>query len=355
MRGFEWRYLWKQCHAGLLRTVNVGEPIEAFTLSSDGNIVGMHHVHGFDESGTQSFISVHDLDTEQVLQRHKCGEVVGLFYDREHSEFCFSSVHGHVHRFPTHGKPTFTQRNPDQTRAAAPLPRTNSVLVVGDYGQLRVCPRGSNEAIVVCDLPDGFVCGGLAVSDDGTWCLLFSRGRVSEQRCLRVELPTGKTTWSKNYDVEFARMGHGRPAAFLNAGEVAIHSGVRGVVTLDCETGDVVGSLERPNASHSSWLRESPGVDFLAALHDSRGNVTVWDLETKEIIATLPHEQVTDAEWVNDDVLVTSGRDGCLRWWNIPLAVRGARTKMASLRFVNFWEAASGRDGREILTVSGAD
>ncbi len=355
VRGFEWRYLWKQCHAGLIKTVDVEEPIEAFAMSADGKYVGMHHVSGYDGQRIQTFSSIRDLSLNKPLRRDQFGYAVGLFYDHGRSEFGFASMSGHLHRFPINGEAIRSQPNPNRTRAAVPLYRSDGVLVAGDYGELRICPRGANQSIKVCDFPDDFLCGALAVSDDESYCFAFDRASPEKRKVLRIEIPSGDITWEKRYSVGFAPIDHGKPAAFVDTDKAIIHIANHGVVMIDVETGDIVDSLEKPMGIKSTWLGESPGVDFLAALDESLRNITIWDLKTKKIIAVLPHEHVTDAQWVSDDVLVTSGRDGCLRWWNIPLAVQGARAEMVDLRFINFWSTTTSQDGQEMLTVSGAD
>lgn len=352
LRGFEWRYLWKRCHAGLVKTLDVGQPIVRFVISPDETRIGLAQSQTTDGSIERSF-SVRSLDSNEVLFRQSCGELVGEFFDRRNGELCFATVGGHVLRIKTEDARVVSLANafPRYTRTAVPMNERDAILASGDYGELRIHERGAKTPSRVIALPEKMICRGLSLSPDDRRCLVYgvSKGGL---RLLGVDIATGRVEWSKKL---VASVRSGRLGEFLTANEVISFAGLQSPKIIQIDTGNDTDSFEKPKATRGGWLSLSPERGFLASVDPSLGSAVIWDVQSRSIVAVVPHEDATWGQWLNEDVLVTSGLDGRLRWWSVGEARDGARQKLVDLKFYNFWNAKSSLDGLSILTTSGAD
>ncbi len=347
VRGFEWRYLWKRCHDGLVNTVTLDRSVDKIAVSDDGRFAAVGH-NAFEKSSLQ----IVDLSSgETVAEYPRDQEISGIVFDAEGRFYVADrggtltwwEKKGPTHRVDAHSDAWTIVRSPTEAK----------IITAGDEATIKVWSLTPEQPLRTLSLPDKFRCRAMAISPDGDRLVVcgVSTRHHTHTDIFMVDANTGAILWKR----EFPAGWEDKSVAFSPDGSMIGTMGrdAGGAPRIwDAADGKPGSALEEVGVPCSSWVGFSPSGEYLAAFARLTGNIFLWDMRTnKRLDTVLPHEGVTCATWVDDATLLTGGTDGCLRRWTVGAAAR-PRTSLEGVAAMQIWHASSSRDGQMLATLS---
>ncbi len=348
LRGFEWRYLWKECHRGSLGSMKADWPVLNLCISDDGRYAGV--------TGQGSSTALFDLEKRQRVALTNDGMhlVSGLSFGQNSERLFFINTSGQlVWRDPFND--ISGSVSTDRTlRAMARLPNDAGFATGGDNQIIEIWTNQPDRPTSTLKLPGKLQCYALAASPDGESIVAvgYFHGKRWESQLIQYDIDTGGIRWQR----QFNSGGDDACAHFSPDGKFIALQGPPGGGSpriLNSETGQPAQILE-PHSDTFSWVAYSPDGTRLAAFANRVGSITIWDVKTGKLIhPTFPHPGITCAAWRDNKTIVTGGMDGYLRTWSIESPE--LRTVLKSATADLFWHSTYTPDGDTVLAHTSSD
>ncbi len=346
LRGFEWRYLWKKCHRGALRSIKADWPVCQLCLSDNGRYVAV--------ADKYSSTTVFDMERGERVSGWSAegGPMISRLLFGQDSERVFSIRHdGKLAWRGSFGSASGFVVSDQVLRAMARLPNDAGFVTGGDDGIIEIWTNQPDRPTRTWKLPRQLQCRALAASPQGD--SIVAVGWFEENNDLKSELvlydiESGDIRWRRWFPSNHQARAHFSPDGRL----IALQSPPGGGAPrlLNSETGYAAQILEACNEVFT-WVAFSPDGTRLAAFANRTGGVTLWDVKSGKLIhLTLPHPGITCAAWRDKNTLVTGGVDRYLRTWTVKPPE--LRTVLKSSTANLFWDSSSTPDGYAVLTRS---
>jgi WD40 repeat protein/serine/threonine protein kinase len=319
LRGWEWRYLWKQAQSDALYELCRGtREITSLSVSHDGRLaaVGGRHDDG---------ASVWDLRTGlQVAVLHPEEHEVRLAFAPRESLLAFTGV---PHR-DTMGYPQ------------------------GDFSQscIRLWDARSRE--IVKEIPLGGFCVALQFSGDGKF-LVSSTSTGGRRRITVWSIPDGEEL--RSYRTGQSGGGHGTPFVMDRDQSFAVHAEWNNIHAVNLSTGQTLWSQRAAGeGQHVSALAMTQDGKVLASgAGFSEPTIRLWDVASGREIGRLEGHRtwVGDLQfWPDGETMASASADQTIRIWDVSDPNDGKLQRTLHGHTAEVWRIALLPDSRTLIS-----
>ena len=350
LRGWEWRYLWRQCRSDALFTLcQRSNHIFSLALSVDGKWLAVG------ERGAR--VSVWNLETRKEVESTEAGQNgVRVAFSPDERVVAFSTE-----TWGTNGRQSKVQIwNWNSKHVVTEFPigggecmgltfsKDGRTLVSssGDPDN-QIClwrvPEGTNVASFQAPQWDGSPGTSFAVSSE----LRLAAHGTRDEKVRLIDLATGKERWSGRMDhAEITSLAFSPDAKTLAS---SAGYGASSIQLWSVESGQEIGRLE----GHRGWVSEliffPDGKTLVSASSDQ--TIRLWDLGTLKETKTLRGHrmEVWRLRLLPDQrTLVSGSKDGSVCFWDV-LNIGNSRANVTLPVAVVNWCFAS--DGSSVVTA----